>query len=180
MLPNVCACNTALCHVCIAAEFAAAKRKNHQACACKYELDAAQVPTLAQKTIAERLPTRTQARQVCLTQQWSLPILGLPMPVGTGNCNVVVQVNEVQPGQVVVTDAPTKEERNVEFGTCIWTTGIKMHPLVVKLAKTLPQGRHHALLSPAGLPPHSLFSPCLIILLDLPTFSLRYLIVCTA
>ena len=56
---------------------------------------------------------------------------------------MVVQVNEVQPGQVVVTDAPTKEKKNVEFGTCIWTTGIKMHPLVVKLAKTLPQGTHH-------------------------------------
>ena len=50
------------------------------------------------------------------------------------------QVNEVQPGQVVVTDAPTNTKKNVEFGTCIWTTGIKMHPLVGKLAKTLPQG----------------------------------------
>lgn len=51
-----------------------------------------------------------------------------------------MQVNEVQPGQVVVTDAPTNTKKNVEFGTCIWTTGIKMHPLVGKLAKTLPQG----------------------------------------
>ena len=50
------------------------------------------------------------------------------------------QVNEVQPGQVVVTDAPTNTKKHVEFGTCIWTTGIKMHPLVGKLAKTLPQG----------------------------------------
>ncbi|KAL0054534.1 hypothetical protein WJX82_010454 [Trebouxia sp. C0006] len=50
------------------------------------------------------------------------------------------RVNEVQPGQVVVTDAPTNTKKNVEFGTCIWTTGIKMHPLVGKLAKTLPQG----------------------------------------
>lgn len=53
---------------------------------------------------------------------------------------MAVQVNEVQPGQVVVTDAPTNTKQNVEFGTCIWTTGIKMHPLVGKLAKTLPQG----------------------------------------
>ncbi len=53
---------------------------------------------------------------------------------------VAMQVNEVQPGQVVVTDAPTNTKKNVEFGTCIWTTGIKMHPLVGKLAKTLPQG----------------------------------------
>ena len=53
---------------------------------------------------------------------------------------VATQVNEVQPGQVVVTDAPTNTKKNVEFGTCIWTTGIKMHPLVGKLAKTLPQG----------------------------------------
>ena len=67
------------------------------------------------------------------------------MPVCASKCSLVVQVNEVQPGQVVVTDAPSKEKRNVEFGTCIWTTGIKMHPLVVKLAKTLPQGRHHPL-----------------------------------
>ena len=52
----------------------------------------------------------------------------------------LLQVNEVQPGQVVVTDAPTNTKKNVEFGTCIWTTGIKMHPLVGKLAKTLPQG----------------------------------------
>lgn len=66
------------------------------------------------------------------------------MRVCGGSCSVVLQVNEVQPGQVVVTDAPTKEKKNVEFGTCIWTTGIKMHPLVVKLAKTLPQGTHHA------------------------------------
>lgn len=51
-----------------------------------------------------------------------------------------MQVNEVQPGQVVVTDAPTNTKKNVEFGTCIWTTGIKMHPLVGKLAKILPQG----------------------------------------
>ena len=50
------------------------------------------------------------------------------------------QVNEVQPGQVVVTDAPTNTKKNVEFGTCIWTTGIKMHPLVGKLATTLPHG----------------------------------------
>ncbi len=62
-----------------------------------------------------------------------------------GLVGTVVQVNEVQPGQVVVTDAPTNTKKNVEFGTCIWTTGIKMHPLVDKLAKTLPQGLHHTL-----------------------------------
>lgn len=50
------------------------------------------------------------------------------------------RVNAVEPGQVVVTDAPTNTKKNVEFGTCIWTTGIKMHPLVERLAKTLPQG----------------------------------------
>ena len=66
-----------------------------------------------------------------------------PRPRCAGKCTMVVQVNEVQPGQVIVTDAPTKEKKSVEFGTCIWTTGIKMHPLVDKLAKTLPQGRRH-------------------------------------
>ncbi|KAL3145311.1 hypothetical protein ABBQ38_001571 [Trebouxia sp. C0009 RCD-2024] len=75
----------------------------------------------------------TYDRQIAIyaTEQFQRQGIELVM-----NC----RVNEVQPGQVVVTDAPTKEKKNVEFGTCIWTTGIKMHPLVVKLAKTLPQG----------------------------------------
>lgn len=55
------------------------------------------------------------------------------------NC---LQVNEVQPGQVVVTDAASGTKKNVEFGTCIWTTGIRMHPLVEKLTKVLPQGAY--------------------------------------
>ena len=51
-------------------------------------------------------------------------------------------MNEVQPGQVVVTDAASGTKKNVEFGTCIWTTGIRMHPLVEKLTKALPQGAY--------------------------------------
>lgn len=53
---------------------------------------------------------------------------------------MLAQVNEVQPGQVVVTDAKSGTKKNVDFGTCIWTTGIRMHPLVEKLTNSLPQG----------------------------------------
>lgn len=70
-------------------------------------------------------------------------------PARCADKSAVFQVNAVEPGQVVVTDAPTNTKKNVEFGTCIWTTGIKMHPLVERLAKTLPQGVYSPQTPPA-------------------------------
>lgn len=44
----------------------------------------------------------------------------------------------VEPGAVVVQKG--KEINRIPFGTCIWTTGIRMHPLAERLAdvRTLP------------------------------------------
>lgn len=43
-----------------------------------------------------------------------------------------VQVKAVEPDAVVV-DKHGKQER-IPFGTCIWTTGIRMHPLAERVA----------------------------------------------
>ncbi len=42
------------------------------------------------------------------------------------------QVKAVEPGAVVVERAGKLD--HIPFGTCIWTTGIRMHPLAEHLA----------------------------------------------
>ncbi|KAK9818387.1 hypothetical protein WJX72_011813 [[Myrmecia] bisecta] len=53
------------------------------------------------------------------------------------------RVKAVEPDAVVVqlngADVPSR----VEYGTCIWTTGIAMHPLVQSLISKLPEAREH-------------------------------------
>ena len=51
-----------------------------------------------------------------------------------------MQVKAVEPGAVVVKQGTAKEDRQVAYGTCIWTTGNKMHPLADDLAQKLPHG----------------------------------------
>eukprot|EP00891_Asterochloris_glomerata_P001208 jgi/Astpho2/1208/Aster-08175 len=48
------------------------------------------------------------------------------------------RVNAVEPGAVVVTPGGSEVPERVEYGTCIWTTGIKMHPLTQQIMATLP------------------------------------------
>lgn len=43
---------------------------------------------------------------------------------------------------MVVLDQGSNELRQVPFGTCIWTTGIRMHPLSEKLAEQLQAQEH--------------------------------------
>ena len=46
----------------------------------------------------------------------------------------------MEPGAVVVTPGGSDVPEKVEYGTCIWTTGIKMHPLTQQIMATLPGG----------------------------------------
>ncbi|CAL8462201.1 g1732 [Coccomyxa elongata] len=50
------------------------------------------------------------------------------------------RVKAVEPGAVVVERAGKMD--HIPFGTCIWTTGIRMHPLAERLAEQL-QGQEH-------------------------------------
>jgi len=52
------------------------------------------------------------------------------------------QIKAVEENRVVVLDQTTNELRQVPFGTCIWTTGIRMHPLSEKLAQQLQAQEH--------------------------------------
>lgn len=52
-----------------------------------------------------------------------------------------LQVKAVEPGAVVVKQGTDPQEKQVAFGTCIWTTGNKMHPLADALAQKLPHGK---------------------------------------
>ena len=40
-------------------------------------------------------------------------------------------------GQLVVREKTTDRETIIDFGLCIWSTGIKMHPLCNQLRETL-------------------------------------------
>ena len=53
-----------------------------------------------------------------------------------------VQIKAVEENRVVVLDQTKNEMRQVPFGTCIWTTGIRMHPLAEKLAQQLQAQEH--------------------------------------
>ena len=44
---------------------------------------------------------------------------------------------------MVVLDQGSSELRQVPFGTCIWTTGIRMHPLSEQLAQQLQGEQEH-------------------------------------
>lgn len=52
-----------------------------------------------------------------------------------------LQVKAVEPGAVVVKQGKSPEDRQVAYGTCIWTTGNRMHPLADDLAQKLPHGQ---------------------------------------
>ena len=60
-----------------------------------------------------------------------------------------MQVKEVVPGGVMVAEKGKKELEKIEFGTCVWTTGIKMAPITSSLIEKLPSGKQ--LLCMAGL-----------------------------
>ena len=53
-----------------------------------------------------------------------------------------MQIKAVEENRVVVLDQAKNELRQVPFGTCIWTTGIRMHPLAEKLAQQLQAQEH--------------------------------------
>ena len=53
------------------------------------------------------------------------------------------QIKAVEENRVVVLDQASNELRQVPFGTCIWTTGIRMHPLSEKLAQQLQGDQEH-------------------------------------
>ncbi len=48
----------------------------------------------------------------------------------------------MEENRVLVLDQGSKELRQVPFGTCIWTTGIRMHPLSEGLAEQLQAQEH--------------------------------------
>jgi len=50
-------------------------------------------------------------------------------------------VMKVEPGAVVVQQGKSTEDKQVGYGTCIWTTGNKMHPLAEAMAESLPHGK---------------------------------------
>lgn len=60
-----------------------------------------------------------------------------------------VQIKAVEENRVVVLDQGSNELRQVPFGTCIWTTGIRMHPLSEKLAEQLQGEQEHWCARPA-------------------------------
>jgi len=47
------------------------------------------------------------------------------------------RVTETRPGQLVTKNKTTGEESVIDFGLCVWSTGIKMHPLCAQLRETL-------------------------------------------
>ena len=49
----------------------------------------------------------------------------------------LVQVKAVEPGAVVVNQGKSDEDKQVSFGTCIWTTGNRIHPLAEAMAQQL-------------------------------------------
>ena len=51
------------------------------------------------------------------------------------------QVKEVVPGGVMVAEKGKKELEKIDFGTCVWTTGIKMAPITSSLIEKLPSGK---------------------------------------
>ncbi|CAK0749843.1 hypothetical protein CVIRNUC_001942 [Coccomyxa viridis] len=53
------------------------------------------------------------------------------------------RIKAVEENRVVVLDQGSNELRQVPFGTCIWTTGIRMHPLSEKLAEQLQGEQEH-------------------------------------
>ena len=68
-----------------------------------------------------------------------------------------MQIKAVEENRVVVLDQGSNELRQVPFGTCIWTTGIRMHPLSEKLAEQLQGEQEHWCARPA---PHAQCMPC--------------------
>ncbi len=46
----------------------------------------------------------------------------------------------VEPNALVLADKKTGEIRKIEYGLCVWCTGIKMNPLCEKLIADLPEG----------------------------------------
>lgn len=50
------------------------------------------------------------------------------------------RVKEVQAGAVMVAEKGKSELSKVDFGTCVWTTGIKMAPITHRLIEQLPSG----------------------------------------
>lgn len=46
----------------------------------------------------------------------------------------------MEKGHLVVTNKTSKDLCMIEFGTCVWTTGTAMHPLVADLKAQLPPG----------------------------------------
>ena len=51
-----------------------------------------------------------------------------------------MQVKEVVPGAVMVAEKKKDDLKKVDFGTCVWTTGIKMAPITSQLINQLPSG----------------------------------------
>jgi NADH:ubiquinone reductase (non-electrogenic) len=51
-----------------------------------------------------------------------------------------VQVKAVEANVLVLADKKTGEVRKIEYGLCVWCTGIKMNPLCQKLISDLPEG----------------------------------------
>jgi len=50
------------------------------------------------------------------------------------------QVQEVRAGELVLVDKKTKELSTLQFGLCVWSTGIRLHPLAEGLIRALPEG----------------------------------------
>ena len=46
-------------------------------------------------------------------------------------------VKAVEPNRLIIADKVTGEESAIPFGACVWSTGIKMHPLCEELKQTL-------------------------------------------
>jgi NADH:ubiquinone reductase (non-electrogenic) len=57
-------------------------------------------------------------------------------------CTTCAQIKAVEENRVLVLDQGSEELRQVPFGTCIWTTGIRMHPLSERLAEQLQAQEH--------------------------------------
>ena len=61
---------------------------------------------------------------------------------GSHERSQMLQVKSVEPGAVLVAEKgkDPKDLSRVEFGTCVWTTGIKMAPITQQLIGKLPAG----------------------------------------
>ncbi|KAL0479260.1 NADH:quinone reductase [Acrasis kona] len=55
------------------------------------------------------------------------------------NVVTLARVIEVKEKELVIYDKGTKSTRNVPFGMCVWTTGIKQTPLIERLIDSLPK-----------------------------------------